>query len=666
MAKTLNDIYKKYNISREGNNDANFYAFSLKFIVEYNFVFSDKKAEQTYINLALLLNYLENNQNIFITEDGQALKDKFLKFDINNDNFLLTFLDQISSDPRICLIPNNANRYTTLASNDASTQINEICSKFSENCNPYIGRVMYLLINVEYLVKLLFELKDDKGYVILDSFLRRLLNDINSSLGSINQLTYKIFDNVVTIVEEAPLRYDNLKTEKENKYAKFNIYGVNSTTGGSFVKNVDFNVTITNEFATSVAIGAQANGNQPGQNSTAFSTFNIGLIDRNAKTKSPDNSQDPPSPDNEEKSPEEKFAELKKNYDEALDKMYGETHLVNDETVSSISSLNKDVAQAIIGKASSIDSNNKKEIPAPFFLPFDLNLSMKGLTGMRIFERFALSPQSEQILPSTYRDNNGNSIINFIITDIKHSIKDNVWETQIKGKTVPSENNLGPITPKEPPSIPREPSPTKPQDPPSDPVKPTGACGAKFLGNIPPPIGINDSKRIDAMTKSYNAVFKNFGQTVGMCGQWTYNLAVNYVRVIRNNNNIPQKKLAAGGNAKQNREYWNNLIKLGYTQTRVGSNISKSELANLIKTTPWNYGDVIVYYANDGIAAESHVKYGHTQIYIGNITGIRSISKNKNDSLWATSVSNNYGATFTYGNRDSNCWDFYIFRSPNA
>lgn len=443
MAKTLGDIYKTYNIAP----NANFYTFSLNFMADHGFLgFLAKKAEQTYLNLSFLLNYIENNQNIFIAESGKPI-DKFLKFDIDDDNFMVTYENQVSSDPRICLIPNNAQRYSNIViPEDSKTRIEEICSKFLSSNNPYVGRVMYLLINVEYIVKILFELKDDKGQVILDTFLRRLLDDINSSLGGINKLTYKIFDNNrVTIIEEASLKYDNLKPKTE--YAKFNVYGLDSTVGGSFVKNIDFNVTITNDFATSIAIGAQANGNQPGQNSTALSTFNSGLIDRNAKIRLTDNS-DNLEDELSEPSPEEKFIELKKKYDKAVEDMYGKEGKVNDTTVSAIFSLNKDIAQAIIGKASEKD----KVIPAPSFLPFDLNVSMKGLTGMKIFERFALSSQSEKILPSTYRDNNGKSLIDFIITDIKHSIKDNVWDTQIKGTTVPSENNLEPITSESQPS----------------------------------------------------------------------------------------------------------------------------------------------------------------------------------------------------------------------
>jgi hypothetical protein len=159
-------------------------------------------------------------------------------------------------------------------------------------------------------------------------------------------------------------------------------------------------------------------------------------------------------------------------------------------------------------------------------------------------------------------------------------------------------------------------------------------------------------------------VFKNQGQKSGACARWSYNLAKNYVSALRGNAQIPGTQIPAGGNANQNLLYYNNLVRLGYTMTKVGNNIPKQQVISLINSTTWGYGDIIAYYANDG--AGTHRTYGHTQIYIGSIKGITSISADKRDSLWATSVSNNYGNAFVYGNRNSNKWDFYIFRAPSV
>jgi hypothetical protein len=337
---------------------------------------------------------------------------------------MLTFPGQISSDPRICLLPNE---------NLRPFKLPDAINKFSEDCpNEYIGRLMYLFFGIEYLGSTLFELANEKGEIILENFLKRILDDTNKCLGGVNKLTYKIFDNVVKIIEEASLKYDNLKEQKD--YARFNVYGVRPNEG-SFVKNIDFNVTITNDMATMVTVGAQANGNQPSVDSTALSKFNEGLIDRTKNEVTTDKGN---TENTQDTKAETEYATARKKYNDAKNNVYKE-RLLTSETIETLINFNSDFAKEYVGRLT-----ENEQIPAPSFLPFDLNLTMMGLSGIKIFEKFALTEGSEKILPSYYRDNNGKSIIDFIVFDLKHSIKNNKWETTIKGTSIPSETSLEP------------------------------------------------------------------------------------------------------------------------------------------------------------------------------------------------------------------------------
>jgi hypothetical protein len=379
---------------------------------------------QKYINLALFLKYIEANQNLFLVSSNSNKKIPKLIFDINENNYCLTFPSQISSDPRICYVYNSDDLMYKITKNS------EIDKRFKNTSNPTVGKVMYVFINIEYLSVILCELTNETGEIILESFLKRVLDDINQCLGGVNQLTFKVFDNIVKIIEEAPLKYGSLK-EKQN-YAKFNAYGIRPNEG-SFISNVDFNVTVTNDMATTIAVGAQANGNQPGINSTAFSKFNSGLIDRINPYKLTDTDSNIESLKNLED--EINYKKLIEKFRKEVENIYINNTILNDENVATLKPLNIDFSKKYIGKIT-----NEKKIPAPFFLPFDLNLTMLGLSGMKIFEKFSLTNNSEKILPSYYRDNNGKSLIDFVIFDMKHSIKNNKWETTIKGKSIPSEN----------------------------------------------------------------------------------------------------------------------------------------------------------------------------------------------------------------------------------
>ena len=74
-------------------------------------------------------------------------------------------------------------------------------------------------------------------------------------------------------------------------------------------------------------------------------------------------------------------------------------------------------------------------MPAPFFIPFNLTLNMKGLAGMRNYERFSIT---EKVLPYSYRTGNQRGVIDFLIKGISHTITDNKWETKIESLTVSS------------------------------------------------------------------------------------------------------------------------------------------------------------------------------------------------------------------------------------
>jgi len=395
--------------------------FSYPFKIEDDFLWFDKNETQRYISLGLLLEYINNNHNIFYKNNN----DKKLSIDTGENNYCLTHPYHVASDPRICFI--------SLPGNYSAGLPNEV-KKFRTD-NPFLGNVMYIQYNISYITKILYELKNKDGRTPLYDFLNRLLDDTNICLGSINKLSFKILnDNVITIIDEVSLPYKEKKEKKE--YAKFNVYGVRPNEG-SFIKNIDFNVTITNDMATAISIGAQANGNQPGINSTAFSEFNKGLIDRvTIKSVLEENLLDDGETEEERKQEQEKQNNIAATFVNNANAIYIEK-FINDIYVENLSNVNSDFCNLIIGKAT-----EKQIIPAPFFLPFDLNLTMMGLSGIKIFEKFALTEGSEKILPSYYRDNNGKSLIDFIVFDLKHSIKDNKWETTIKGKSIPSETNL--------------------------------------------------------------------------------------------------------------------------------------------------------------------------------------------------------------------------------
>jgi hypothetical protein len=66
------------------------------------------------------------------------------------------------------------------------------------------------------------------------------------------------------------------------------------------------------------------------------------------------------------------------------------------------------------------------------FIPFNLSLTIDGLSGMKIYSKFSVNTD---FLPSNYPDS-----IEFLIKNISHEIKDNKWTTQLESFCVSKPN----------------------------------------------------------------------------------------------------------------------------------------------------------------------------------------------------------------------------------
>lgn len=154
--------------------------------------------------------------------------------------------------------------------------------------------------------------------------------------------------------------------------------------------------------------------------------------------------------------------------------------------------------------------------------------------------------------------------------------------------------------------------------------------------------------------KAINATLLN-GQSKGKCARFTFNHAKNYVRLLQGKDVESGAKNFAGGNAKDD-GYHRNLISMGYKKFDKGT-ISKDSLISSISKSLWEVGDVIVYWCLDGNSDNSHVKYGHTQIFSNMSLG---------NFNWSTDDKDNYGKSFLYNSREGRSWRFLVFKAPKT
>lgn len=664
-----------------------------------------------YIKLGRLLQFIEKNL-LYYYKNGES---SIVGIDYDPNNYCLAYQQQFSSDPRVCLIPI---RYENKEGEIDWNYLVEFGGQsilgddFFVEENPYVGSLMNIHINTEYILSTFTSLLGDQsqGKVNLYDFLQNLMDGVSNSLGGVNRfsVTYNNENNKIVIREDNNLRYDTILSK--NPITEFNLYGFQTPLdengkikkdlngndlppNGSIIEDINFNVQITNQFATMVSIGSQANANPIGENATLISNLYKGTTDRVVEEKLDISFYQPNN--NENTLPYQKIP-LKK-----LNKLLDNTYNINNkkgitlipEDINTLSSISKNYAQYATGWLS-----NEGQIPPLGFFPFDLQLTLQGISGIKVYEKFKIT---ENILPSMYRDEKGNSKMDFIIKGVNHSIQNNKWISTLETLMIPT--------------IPTTPiiSQRKKGLPPTTILKCPVPVDNKIV--FAPISNTELEKRKKSALEAYRRLFggayeneyvfpitfepikengryikprifydqekvnKISGECYGLCARYAYNFAQLFIENLKKGKESMNGLYAdyGGGDAKQT-GFQSKLIALGYTSHVMGKGISTQQLKNYVKKT--QAGDIVVYWGRSGRDDLSPNIYGHAQFNIGTETSPSLIESTNNSNRgkpspgkFASSLKNNYyveGANngdFIYGSYpDVKCWDLIIFKPPTV
>ena len=383
-------------------------------------------SEYFYVSLGALLNIIESNNLLY----DSSSKSPIINIDSNyTTNFCARFPEQVSTHWDKCYVPYkvfNAKR-SKYADN---LIINELLGSQNKRYDSknYTGRLMCILINVNFVNSVLTGSTDESGDISVKDFLGGLLEGVQVSLGNINdfQIGYDYITNSLKIYDNSPLVCSQLVNKTKPEVTKFQSYGVQKDQAASFLLDINIESSLSSNIANMLAAGSQTNGNQIGENATAFSLWNQGLIDRVRKTNLDSQTFDNSRNDKIALSLQQQFLNNK-------EKLYNILRNINSkvsstEDLKACSSINRDFAQYYLGEATkSTIGNTKMGLPGNFFIPFNLGLNMDGLSGMRLFDAFSIT---NEVLPSLYTD-----ALQFIINGINHSITGAGWTTSLSSQT---------------------------------------------------------------------------------------------------------------------------------------------------------------------------------------------------------------------------------------
>lgn len=345
--------------------------------------------DQSYLKLGALLRIIRDL--LYLRDEN---KRSINSFDCNyNDSFCFNPSNNlVSLNPSVCLIPNSNWEW------DFNRNWSDICGDNDWYYNDFKGKTLHIFVNCSFILTALDENTDEEtGETNVIDFLKSILLGINNACGNVIDLNlvYESEDNIYYIIDE------NLSDAQV--VTQFNVTSLKDS-NGSFVKKINTKCQITPALATQIAIGAQAS-NTSTSDSLPFANWNAGLTDRIIAEKLTAS-----SPKNSSYNEDNEFSEI---YDKLIEFYF----IDSDKTKELIPQYKK-----------YMETVTRKNSPSAF-IPLNLGLEMEGLSGMRLFQHYAIT---EKYLPQNYREN-----IIFIIKGISHNINAKEWTTTIDGLSIP-------------------------------------------------------------------------------------------------------------------------------------------------------------------------------------------------------------------------------------
>ncbi len=349
-----------------------------------------KDLHQSYIKLGLLLSILNR---YILTADTSIFQ-----FDLTtSENRYRTIDGHLSVDPEVCLLP------STLQS---------LLDKQEGFDTPLVYNI---LINVDFIARVLNSHLDSQGNILLLDFFEDLFADIERVTGNINkyELQYYEQSNSFTVLDR-----NFLKNEPKANLPEIDVFGLRSV-----VSSVNLVSQISSKMSSMVAISAQDSPFSSNMESTGFAALNKDLINRQ-EGKVRDLTKEELLEIKEQK--ELTYDELLKKFETDmgtliyhLNSVYG-LKLFNLSDAYYVSNIYENYCSMVIGK--------KNDPTYSFIIPFQLDLTLDGISGVKVLNSFRIN---KNILPSTYGGRTGVDVA-FLVTGVEHTIDTKAWKTNLK------------------------------------------------------------------------------------------------------------------------------------------------------------------------------------------------------------------------------------------
>lgn len=601
---------------------------------------------QYYLRFGALLRYIKTDIIPKTDTTDPEHENKPPMFKVNHQpykNFMYVLPNSISLDPKVCIVRNDAFRKT---SGDAVVFKNLQPFRAVDYgiANPNKAYPMNIYLNFNFIIESLNSNADERGDISVFEFLKLICDGLNKSLGGINNLEPIINEetNTLEIIDTTPIPGINTV---DPKYI-LQLYGYNKTSNGyisNFVRKVDLKTAITPEYATMITVGATAGGYVKGTEATAFSRWNEGLTDRFKEKFLPANANSLSEVDGEDEaltnytnqflSPN-KFISC---YGFTGNLSAGEDPIENlklsEDAISSNLSVVTEYYKYLIA------SQKNQQGGTVGFIPFKLSFTMDGISGIKIYNKLHVDTR---FLPRAYNDTS-----DLIVTGVSHKLQNNDWETDIEATVIPKTNEIGAVV------ISKKVTNTNinlGQN--QEEVIAGGINQLNVYGITSTPLLRNAVRDQSFYAFQKLSAKGQIGERPNLCAGFSFNIAYKLKAHIESKSTKAVSWTYTGSGNANVQAHRDAIANLGIYEPKYLGKFTGAQLKannSIIKTTQWNYGDILNYYAPKYSGPHNM----HSQIYTGDIwkKGIDGDGKKNatNNSGWTTSGATNYGAQFVYG-----------------
>jgi hypothetical protein len=432
------------------------------FVVPYQINQEIIKGTQTnhpvYIQLGLLLMILNHTCTIYDTK--KDFQTPLVYIDFNPElNFFLTNSKQLSTNPWKTLIPfegtfedykqlfdkdildgekkdaikppSGSIESTPLFNPKTDDKLSGSLPKLKKDKlddNVYRGKMMNILLNIDYLVNLTqqYSAKDSINNVYLKPFLEQLLSDLNKYLGNFNafRLSYSDAGNTFQITDDQFVP----SLPGEDQISPTNRTEIPLVGKFSIAKSLEIKTEMSSKLANMLAISA--NSTVSNKSTLSTNASNVGYINTNYTDRYITDRQEPTGSTNKSRELDT-LKTTAAEFNQTISDFYSKIN-PSEATVSHATSY-------YIDKMSRI-KNDDYATRASAMIPVSLNFTTDGIAGMSMGQAFTVS---EELLPYTYTTKKVAGAptdyinkVGFVMVGLTHTIESNQWNTAVRANMI--------------------------------------------------------------------------------------------------------------------------------------------------------------------------------------------------------------------------------------